>query len=156
MPDNTDPETRSRVMSRIRGRNTRPEIAIRKRLFAMGFRYRLHARHLPGKPDIVFPGRKAAVFVNGCFWHHHDCHLFRLPGTRRQWWKTKLEGNRQRDRANRKDLMDRGWRVMVLWECAWRGRDREMKLDRVAWEVARWLESDEPFREIRGEDGKTD
>lgn len=141
MADITDPKTRSWMMSRIKGKDTKPEVAIRKRLHAMGYRYRLHAKKLPGKPDIVFPSRKAVVFVNGCFWHYHDCHLFKMPSTRRKWWKAKLEGNRQRDESNRKKLRAASWRVMVVWECAWRKKNREKEYDRIAAWVARWLES---------------
>jgi DNA mismatch endonuclease (patch repair protein) len=141
--DITDPKTRSRMMSQIKGKNTKAEVAIRKRLFARGYRYRLHVKGLPGKPDIVFPGRRAVVFVNGCFWHHHDCHLFRMPSTREEWWREKLEGNRQRDASNRKKLLADDWRVMVVWECAWRKKDPEKEYDRIAESVERWLESDE-------------
>ena len=149
MTDITDPKTRSRMMSRIKGKNTKPELAIRKRLHALGYRYRLHVKKLPGKPDIVFPGRKAIVFVNGCFWHYHDCHLFRMPSTRKEWWKAKLEGNRDRDRTHLAALKADGWRVMVVWECAWRKKNREKEYDKIAAKVAGWLESNSWFREVR-------
>lgn len=149
MSDNVNTDTRSRIMSRIKGKDTKAEVAIRKRLFAMGFRYRLHVKGLPGKPDIVFPGRKAVVFVNGCFWHYHDCHLFKMPSTRRQWWKAKLEGNRDRDECTWKTLKSKGWRVMVVWECAWRKKNRDAELDKIAGIIAAWLDSDSTWGEIR-------
>ena len=94
MPDIVDSATRSRMMAGIRSTNTRPELAIRKALHAAGFRYRLHPRDVPGKPDMAFARYRAAVFVNGCFWHGHDCPLFRLPDTRREFWSAKIERNR--------------------------------------------------------------
>ena len=152
--DITDPKTRSRMMSQIKSKDTKPELAIRKRLYAMGYRYRLHVKRLPGKPDIVFPGRKALVFVNGCFWHYHDCHLFKMPATRREWWRAKLEGNRRRDELNQTTLLAAGWRVMVVWECAWRKKNRETEYDQITANIARWLESTASTGLIRGKGNK--
>lgn len=150
MADNTDPSTRSRVMSRIRGKNTKAEVSIRKRLFAMGYRYRLHVRSLPGCPDIVLRKRNASIFINGCFWHRHTCHLFKMPATRKKWWETKLEGNRNRDLANIRSLRSQGWRVLVIWECAWRKADRNTRLDQIVELASKWIESNITFKEIKG------
>lgn len=108
-------------MSHIRGRDTKPEMLVRKGLHARGLRYRLHDRKLPGRPDLVFPRYSAVVFVHGCFWHMHGCALSKLPATRQDFWKRKLEGNAARDRAAIDALQAAGWRVMVIWECALRG-----------------------------------
>ncbi|QOZ06639.1 very short patch repair endonuclease [Bradyrhizobium sp. CCBAU 51765] len=110
-------EKRSSLMGRIRGRNTGPEITVRRLLHALGYRYRLHARELPGKPDIVFRSRKVAVFVHGCFWHRHDCGLAYVPKTRPEFWRSKFEGNIMRDQRTTRELEEAGWRVVVVWEC---------------------------------------
>lgn len=120
MVDIVDPQTRSRMMSAIRAKNTRPEMRVRRLLYAMGYRYRLHARELPGKPDIVFRKRRVAIFVHGCFWHRHPdpaCRLVRMPKSRVDFWQPKLEGNRARDEANVLALRAMGWRVFLVWEC---------------------------------------
>lgn len=110
--------TRSENMSRIRGKDTRPELKVRRAMWAAGLRYRLHARNLPGKPDLVFPGRRAVVFVHGCFWHCHEgCSSFRIPKTRSEWWAKKLARNKARDAEVRAALEARGWQVFVIWEC---------------------------------------
>ena len=118
---------RSERMARIRGRDTKPELVVRRMLHAMGYRYRLHARDLPGKPDIVFRGRKLAVFVHGCFWHRHPdpaCPLARLPKSRLDFWVPKLEANRARDFANTERLEAAGWQVLLVWECELRDREQ--------------------------------
>lgn len=118
MTDILSPEQRSRNMSRIRGKNTKPEMKIRRLLHAMGFRFRLHIKGLPGRPDIVFPGRRKVIFVHGCFWHRHKaCGNAKLPKTNRTFWKQKLNGNRERDRKNLKALEKKGWSCLVVWEC---------------------------------------
>lgn len=149
MPDIVDPETRSRMMSGIKGKNTKPELIVRKALHARGFRYRLHDRKVPGKPDMVFPKWNAVIFVNGCFWHGHDCHLHKLPSTRTEFWKEKIERNRQRDDTVLRMLRDTGWRVLTIWECALRGREK-IGLDAVVDRVVSWLCSDASSTEIRG------
>lgn len=149
MPDIVDPETRSRMMSGIKGKNTKPELMVRKALHARGFRYRLHDRKVPGKPDMVFTKWNAVIFVNGCFWHGHDCHLHKLPSTRTAFWKEKIERNRQRDDTVRKMLRDTGWRVLTIWECALRGKEK-IGLDAVVDRVVSWLCSDAASTEIRG------
>jgi DNA mismatch endonuclease (patch repair protein) len=109
-------------MQAIRGKNTGPEVLLRKLLFARGFRYRLHVSSLPGKPDIVLPKYRTVIFMHGCFWHGHDCHLFTLPQTRRDFWTTKISANQQRDQRVIFALQSAGWRVISVWECALRGR----------------------------------
>lgn len=122
MADIVSPEIRSRMMSRIRGKNTKPEQVIRRGLFSRGFRFRLHDPKLPGKPDLVFPKYRTVVFINGCFWHGHGCHLFRMPSTNRQFWETKIQRNRENDTRNIVVLSAAGWKVMTVWECAIRGK----------------------------------
>ena len=118
MTDVHNKETRSFNMSRIKGKNTKPELLVRKFLFANGFRYRLHDPKLPGKPDIVLPKYKTVIFVNGCFWHgHKGCPYFVLPKTRTEWWMEKIKGTRMRDKAAEVALNVKGWRVITLWEC---------------------------------------
>ena len=153
-PDIVTPEVRSRMMSGIRGKNTKPEITVRSALHRLGFRFRLHARDLPGKPDLVFRKHRAVIFVHGCFWHGHDCHLFRWPATRPDFWRSKINGNIARDRDSRSALSDRGWRVAVVWECALRGRAR-LATGAVGQRCAAWLESDQPQMEIRGDETRS-
>ena len=105
-------------MARIRGKDTKPELAVRRMVHAMGYRYRLHRRDLPGKPDMTLSGRRKIIFVHGCFWHRHKgCRLASMPKSRKKYWKTKLEGNRLRDQRNRYALKRMGWDVLVVWEC---------------------------------------
>jgi len=112
-------------MAAIRGKDTGPEMIVRRLLSAMGYRYRLHGRALPGKPDLVFASRRAVVFVHGCFWHRHACRFGRvMPRTRRAFWRAKLEGNAHRDKRTRARLRRMGWRVLVVWECQLRDVDR--------------------------------
>lgn len=135
---------RSALMSRIRGKDTRPEMQVRKLLWHQGFRYRLHGPKLPGRPDVVLPRWRAVVLVHGCFWHYHEgCPLFRLPATRPEFWLEKLSGNRERDRRSIRELRDAGWRVTVVWECA-------LRLDQasVGQSLTRWLRSDSSALEI--------
>lgn len=108
---------RSYIMSTIKAKHTKPEVLVRKRLFSLGFRYRLHSKKLPGNPDIVLPKYSVVIFVNGCFWHQHNCPRARQPRTRIQWWRRKLNANVERDKKNHCLLMKKGWRVLVIWEC---------------------------------------
>ncbi|QJD59967.1 DNA mismatch endonuclease Vsr [Pseudomonas sp. gcc21] len=117
MTDVVSSEKRSQMMSGIRSKNTGPEMIVRRELHARGFRYRLHAKELPGKPDLVFPRYRCVVMVHGCFWHGHDCHLFKLPGTRVDFWLAKINRNRQRDIEVREALQAQSWRVLEVWEC---------------------------------------
>lgn len=147
MVDVVDAETRSRMMSGIRGRNTRPEIIVRSLLHRQGFRFRLHVRELPGKPDIVLPKYCAVIFVHGCFWHGHDCPLYRLPDTRSDFWQNKIDGNRARDHKARAALLATGWRIAVVWECALRGAGADP--EEVAQRLTAWLRSNEPETAVR-------
>lgn len=124
MVDLHTPEQRRHNMQRVRGRDTKPEMLLRRGLHAKGFRYRLHERNLPGRPDLVFPRYGAVVFVHGCFWHGHGCSRFRWPATRREFWERKIEANRARDARAIDALKKAGWRVLVVWECALRGPQR--------------------------------
>ena len=118
MTDVHSPATRSYNMSRINGKNTKPEELVRKYLFSKGFRYRKNDKRLPGKPDIVLPKYKTCVFVNGCFWHGHEgCRYFRWPEDNADFWKTKIMQNRERDDKKHKELLKMGWKVLVVWEC---------------------------------------
>ncbi|MGX7742333.1 very short patch repair endonuclease [Rhodopseudomonas parapalustris] len=149
MADIVAPEVRSRMMAGIRGVDTKPELLLRKALHAKGLRYRIHDRKLPGKPDMVFPGLRAVIFANGCFWHGHDCHLFKWPSTRPEFWQTKISRNRENDQRTRKALADAGWRHATVWECALKGRSR-LPLTEVVDRCASWLRSESPLLEIRG------
>lgn len=124
MADVLTPAQRQLNMSRIKGKDTKPEMLIRRGLHARGLRFRLHYRSLPGRPDLVFPKYHAAVFIHGCFWHAHGCALSKLPATRQDFWRQKLEGNAARDRKAVQALEAAGWRVLVIWECAQRGPAR--------------------------------
>ena len=157
MPDIVSPETRSRMMAGIRGKNTKPELFVRKALHARGFRYRLHDRTLPGKPDMSFPKYRAVILVNGCFWHGHDCHLFKWPSTNKEFWRRKITRNRQKDGETLHSLKEKGWRVAVIRECALKGKTR-LNPDDVINTAAKWLFSGHGDRVIEGvlkEDRKT-
>lgn len=117
MTDVHSPEIRSFNMSKIKSKNTKPEEIVRKYLFSLGFRYRKNDNRLSGCPDIVLPKYRVIIFVNGCFWHMHDCPRFVMPKTRRDFWKQKLERSRRLDLENHAKLSDSGWRVIVIWEC---------------------------------------
>jgi DNA mismatch endonuclease (patch repair protein) len=120
MTDTLTKPDRSARMARVRGKDTKPEMVVRRLVHGLGYRYRLHRRDLPGTPDLVFPGRHKVVFVHGCFWHRHPdpaCKLARWPKSRLEFWKPKLEGNRARDLVNQEKLRDLGWGVLVIWEC---------------------------------------
>ncbi|MCD9030871.1 very short patch repair endonuclease [Luteimonas sp. Y-2-2-4F] len=132
MPEKISPETRSRMMAGIRGRDTKPELMIRRHLHAAGLRFRLFRRDLPGRPDIVLPRWKVAIFAHGCFWHGHEgCSFFRLPKTRPEFWAKKIMRNAERDQEAIAALRKAGWRVAVVWECALR-LDAERTLERLA------------------------
>lgn len=118
------PEQRSRNMSRIRGRDTKPEMLLRRGLHISGLRFRLQPKHLPGRPDLVFPRHRAVVLVHGCFWHGHNCPMFKAPATRPEFWAAKIAGNRARDLRTSEALRASGWRVLTVWECAIRGPAR--------------------------------
>lgn len=122
--DTVTPEIRSKTMAAVRASNTKPEMRVRRALHALGYRYRLHRRDLPGTPDLTFPARKAVVFVHGCFWHGHDCPRgARHPKTNAAYWRAKIARNRERDRRAAEALAAEGWRVFTLWECALKSPD---------------------------------
>ena len=149
MVDIVSAEVRSRMMSGIKGKDTKPELIIRKDLHAAGFRYLLHDKRLPGKPDMVFPKWQAVIFVHGCFWHGHDCHLFRLPATRTTFWRDKIAGNVERDRKAIESLDKSGWRTGLVWECALKGKAR-LPIADVIVDIANWLEGNSNRFTIRG------
>lgn len=149
MADIVSPEVRSRMMAGIRGKNTKPELLIRTNLHKLGFRFRLHDPKLPGKPDLVLPKWRAAIFIHGCFWHFHGCKLFRIPKTRSEFWREKLVGNRDRDALILKQLHDEKWRVLIIWECALRGRCRQAPED-LMHQVSEWIQSENNFLELSG------
>lgn len=123
------PEQRHHCMSRIRAKNTRPELIVRKYLFSRGFRYRLHNKCLPGKPDIILRKYRTVVFVNGCFWHGHEgCRFYKLPSTNQDFWRHKIELNQARDLRERIDLRNLGWHVIQIWECQLKPKEREETL----------------------------
>lgn len=130
MVDNRSPESRSALMARIGGRNTAPEMIVRKLLHSLGYRFRLYRRDLPGTPDIVFSSRRKVVFVNGCFWHAHGCRIGRPPKSRPEFWGPKLERNRSKDKRNVAALRRAGWSVLTVWQCQTRaqeGLERRLK-----------------------------
>ena len=118
MADRVSKQTRSFIMSRIKSKNTLPELTVRKYLFSLGYRYRLHLRTLPGSPDIVLPKYRTAIQVRGCFWHSHSCMKGKVPGNNRKYWQKKLSSNKERDKDNDTRLKKMGWDVVTLWECA--------------------------------------
>jgi DNA mismatch endonuclease (patch repair protein) len=139
--DTLSKTARAERMSRVRGKHTKPEMIVRRLLHGQGYRYRLHARDLPGSPDIVFRGRRKAIYVHGCFWHRHPdetCKLARLPKSRREFWLPKLEGNRERDLRNQQLMIERGWSFLLVWECEISNRKRLVE------SLQGFLESDPP------------
>lgn len=115
--DTLSPEQRSAQMAKVRSKDTKPELFVRSLVHRMGYRYRLHGKDLPGKPDLVFRPKKKVIFVNGCFWHGHDCPLGRIPKTRVSYWEAKILANRNRDEVQLADLEKMGWKSLVIWEC---------------------------------------
>mgnify|MGYP001370557829 CR=1 FL=1 len=156
MADVVDAATRSRMMAGIRSKDTKPEVLVRKALHARGFRYPLNSRGLPGRPDVVLPKWKVAVFVHGCFWHSHGCHLSKLPASNTAFWKTKLDANHERDLLAQLTLISAGWRTVTIWECALRGRAALERLPQIMDQLAAWIrdQAEQPVFEISG-DGST-
>lgn len=136
-------------MSGIRGRDTKIELVVRKALYARGLRYRLHNRMLPGRPDMAFIGAKAAIFMNGCFWHGHDCPFFRLPASNAEFWQTKISANRERDIRSLEALHALGWRTAVVWECSIRNRPAEDFADLLA-QLEKWIRKGSGHLDLRG------
>ena len=135
MADNHSKEVRSKNMSHIRSTNSKPEEVVRKYLFSQGFRYRKNVRTLPGCPDIVLPKYKTVIFVNGCFWHKHDCPRFVWPSSNEAYWRPKILKNVERDQANSVLLRDTGWNVIVVWECELKKKVREERLDKLCVQI---------------------
>lgn len=153
MAEKRGPLTRSQMMARIRSADTKPELVLRKSLHAIGYRFRLHVRSLPGCPDIVMRKHRCAIFVHGCFWHGHEgCRNFRIPKTRPEFWSTKIVSNRDRDRRAIEALLDAGWRVLVVWECA----TRSFKVDNLISIIAAWLQGPETSAELSSDGLSTD
>lgn len=133
MADVHNKETRSYNMSRIKGKNTKPEIIVRKFLFSKGFRYRLHDKKLPGRPDLVMPKYKTVIFVHGCFWHGHEgCKYSVIPKTRTEWWTKKINTNKQNDITNAQKLAESGWSIINVFECELKGERKEITLNNLS------------------------
>ncbi|NVK40712.1 MAG: DNA mismatch endonuclease Vsr [Oceanospirillaceae bacterium] len=149
MTDIVSRKKRSEMMSGIRGKDTKPELLIRHALFARGYRYRIHTKGIPGKPDLTLRRYKAAIFIHGCFWHMHNCNLFKWPSSRPEFWRNKLTGNAQRDLGNIDALHKAGWRTCIVWECAIKGKSR-LPLDAVIDKLDLWLKGGDHSLEVRG------
>ena len=145
MPDKFSKETRSRMMSGIKNKNTKPEIMIRKELFGNGFRYRLHNGKLPGKPDMVFKKYMAVIFIHGCFWHGHDCKYFVWPKSNREFWRDKINGNKKNDKKVIRELHEMGYRICIVWECII--RDHAL-FPKAMKKIVKWLPGSKNFMEI--------
>ncbi len=149
MADIKSTDARSKNMAAIKEKDTKPELLIRKALHAKGFRYRLHDKKLPGKPDLVLKKYNAVIFIHGCFWHKHDCHLFKWPSTREEFWKLKINQNAERDRKITKEIIMLGYRLLIIWECSIKGKNKH-DFYTILSEIDNWLNSDENFKEIKG------
>lgn len=143
MTDVHSSDIRRKNMQAIKAQNTKPELWLRRHLHAAGFRYRLNAKELPGKPDLVLPKYKAVIFIHGCFWHAHGCHLFKLPATRTDFWKAKLNGNKERDLRQKALLEQQGWRVLTVWECSIKGKTRIPETELME-NICAWLTDNSP------------
>lgn len=149
MTDIVSSEKRRKMMAGIRGKNTKPEIDIRSQLHRLGFRFRIHGNKLPGKPDIVLKKYTTVVFVHGCFWHRHQCHLFKWPKTRPEFWRIKINGNVENNMRALKALPEMGWRVCIVWECSIKG-SKKQSIEEVAATISNWFKGDEYLLEISG------
>lgn len=134
-------------MSAIRSKNTKPELLIRQILHAAGFRFRLHRKDLPGKPDIVLPKYRAVILIHGCFWHGHACHMFKVPASRTEFWLEKIGSNQKRDLRDVGKLVDAGWRVLTIWECAIKGSQR-LDIEILNQKIATWIRSERVLEDI--------
>ena len=141
---------RSKQMAAIKSKDTSPELYIRRALHKRGFRFRLHYKKLPGKPDLAFPKYRALIEVNGCFWHGHRCHIFKWPKTREDFWRRKIERNQIRDKKNRQLRRKEGWRTLTIWECAISGKTK-LPSEQLISEVANWIELGMADWEITGD-----
>jgi len=145
--DTVDRATRSRIMSAVGQKNTGAELLLRSALHRAGLRYRLHDRSLPGSPDLVFPRFRAVIFVHGCYWHAHGCHRSTVPKSRQKFWTEKFAANRTRDTRKESLLRNEGWRVLIVWECALRGKSAR-PVEAIAEKVTAWLKSSRPKGQI--------
>lgn len=150
MVDRLTKEQRSKVMSRIRSKDTHPEMVVRHGLHASGFRYSLHSAKLPGHPDLVLPKYHAAIWINGCYWHGHNCGAARLPSTNQSYWSPKIARTQERDRKHREALDALGWRSLTVWECALRGKHRR-GAEAVVAEIEQWILAGAASCEIAGD-----
>jgi len=141
MADKFDKKTRSRVMASVKNKNTKPEVNIRKALFAKGLRYKIHNKKLPGCPDLVFPKYKAVIFIHGCFWHNHDCKLGKLPSSNVAFWKEKLEKNAERDKRDIIKLKAMGWKVRTIWICQLKHKIK-LNSNENLLEIINWIQKD--------------
>jgi DNA mismatch endonuclease (patch repair protein) len=146
MADIVSNAVRSRMMSGIRSANTKPETIIRSALHRRGYRFRIHRRDLPGNPDVVLPKYRSVIFVNGCFWHGHTCSSFKWPKTRAEFWRNKIGRNKLNDIKVCQALLDKGWRVAIVWECSIRGAKKDAT--KIIGQIETWLRCDLPFIEI--------
>jgi len=149
MIDTVSPKKRSEIMSHIKGKDTSPELMIRKGLHNLGYRYILHDKRLAGNPDLVFPKYNLIIEVNGCFWHAHNCHIYRLPKSNKSYWAKKIKGNVSRDKENWNALLSQGWRVLLIWECALKGKT-SLEIDDVLGKAENFIHSNIAFEEIEG------
>ena len=149
MADVFSERKRSEVMSRIRSKDTEPEKLVRKALHGLGYRYRLHDKSLPGKPDLKLAKFKAVIQINGCFWHGHGCHLFKMPRSSKEYWTQKIANNKKRDELNRQKLLEENWRVLEVWECALKGKKR-LDMEKLFNKIENWLLSCNQFKSIEG------
>ncbi|HEY9160214.1 MAG TPA: very short patch repair endonuclease [Desulfomonilia bacterium] len=136
--DTVDKKTRSKIMSAVGQKNTKPEMTLRRALHNIGFRYVINDKRLPGSPDLVFPKYKAVIFIHGCFWHQHGCKYSTKPKTRKDFWQDKFEANKKRDRRNALEIRKLGWRVKIVWECQLRGDSNQVHKQVSA--IIKWLE----------------
>lgn len=149
MADTHSKKIRSKNMAAITSKDTKPEIIVRRALHNSGLRYGLHNKNLPGTPDLHLKKYNAVIFVNGCFWHVHDCHYFKMPSSNTEYWENKFEKNVERDKSNYKILADLDKRVCIVWECAVKGKNK-IELEEIVSQITEWLNSDIQFFEISG------
>ena len=147
MTDIVNKAIRSKMMSQVKSKNTKIELTVRSGLHRRGYRFRLHKKDLPGKPDVSLPKYRCAIFIHGCFWHMHGCHLSTIPKTRTEFWKNKLNSNRRRDEKNITNLSHLGYRVLTVWECALRGKSDD-EIEDVIEDIVEWLESSSSLGQI--------
>lgn len=147
MADRHSSEIRRKNMAAVKGKNTKPELMVRRGLHGRGFRYSLHRKNLPGKPDLTLPKYDAVIFVNGCFWHGHDCRAFSWPKTRQAFWREKISRTIERDNENNKLLIEQGWRVATIWECTLKGPNK-FGIEKVTQGLSEWLLSEGQFLTI--------